>query len=426
MGTHTKNRKWSAPAPGTLAAVVVASVITSFAAVGATTVAADSAQSSGRPAAAHKAIAHRCFGLFPGRGAGDRYIEYPAGCSGHDEPDLAAISSGANTASNITWTIVLPTDGTGTLGRRVVDLGPTFWFGAAVGDSKSLYGQAFQELQFYPDSTLTSPACGSDGSFTTISTPNKYTVCSPVWAVKPSTFEEYAAFNGMLKRSGTTQPLVMNAGDTVTVHYSKGTQAGTPFNIVVTDVTTAQHSATLVLSGGVDGPLAPLTGANTTSNYMRWGAVQQAPLSLAWEIGHPNQFTYPLAPACYPGMFNCYSYNVTAGWQHTTPLKVRSVRFNNDTVLPSSWTVVDGQGGSQQDIAFCGTYNAAGSNGSCTFPWYSYRAPAAALEFGGTYPNVTDSYNTYNQFRKTPTCAGPFGPNTIFCPTTLSPKPPVP
>ena len=280
MGTHTKHRRWSVHAPGTLAAVVVVSVITSFAAVGATTVATGSAQSSGRPVA-HKATAHRCFGLFPGRGAGDHYIEYPAGCSGHDEPDLAAISSGANTASNITWTIALPTDGTGTLGRRVVDLGPTFWFGAAVHDAKSLDGQAFQELQFYPDSTLTSPACGSDGSFSTISTPNKYTVCSPVWAVNPSTFEEYAAFNGMLKNSGTTQPLVMNAGDTVTVHYSKGTQAGTPFNIVVTDVTTGQHSATLVLSGGVDGPLAPLTGANTTSNYMRWGAVQQAPLSLA-------------------------------------------------------------------------------------------------------------------------------------------------
>jgi hypothetical protein len=426
MGTHTKHRRWSAHAPGTLAAVVVVSVITSFAAVGATTVATGGAQSSGRPAAAHKAVAHRCFGLFPGRGAGDHYIEYPAGCSGHDEPDLAAISSGANTASNIKWTIVLPTDGTGTLGRPVVDLGPTFWFGATVRDSKSIYGQAFQELQFYPDSTLTSPACGSDGSFSTISTPNKYTVCSPVWAVKPSTFEEYAAFNGMLKRSGTTQPLVMNAGDTVTVQYSKGTQTGTPFNIVVTDVTTGQHSATLVLSGGVDGPLAPLTGANTTSNYMRWGAVQQAPLSLAWEIGHPNQYQYPLAPACFPGMFNCYSYNVTSGWQHTMPLKVRSVRFNNDTLLPSSWTVVDGQGGSQQDIAFCGTYNAPGSNGSCTFPWYSYRASAAALEFGGTYPNVTNSYNTYNQFRKTPTCSGPFGPNTIFCPTTLSPKPSIP
>jgi hypothetical protein len=307
MEKHTSRRRWSAHAPGTLAAVVVVTVVTSFAAVGATTVAngtaRSSATSSSKPAAAHRAVAHRCFGLFPGRGAGDHYIEYPAGCSGHDEPDLAAISSGANTASNITWTVILSTDGTGTLGRKVVDLGPTFWFGAAVKDSKSLYGQAFQELQFYPDSTLTSPACGSDGSFTTISTPNKYTVCSPVWAVKPSTFEEYAAFNGMLKRSGTTQPLVMNAGDTVTVHYFKGTQAGTPFNIVVTDVTSGQHSATLVLSGGVDGPLAPLTGANTTSNFMRWGAVQQAPLSLAWEIGHPNQYTYPLAPACFHGMF---------------------------------------------------------------------------------------------------------------------------
>ena len=425
MGTHSRHRRWSAHVPGTLAAVVVVSVITSFAAVGATTVATGTTQSSSR-SAARKAVAHRCLGLFPGRGTGDHYIEYPAGCSGHDEPDLAAISSGANTASNITWTIALPIDGTDAGARQVVDQGPTFWFGAAVRDAKSLFGQAFEELQFYPDSTLTSSLCGSDGSFTTTATPNKYTVCSPVWAVDPSTLQEYAAFNGMLKRSGTAQPLVMNAGDTVTVHYSKGTQTGTPFNIVVSDITTGQHSTTLILSGGIDGPLAPLTGANTTSNYMRWGAIQQAPLSLAWEIGHPNQYEYPLAPACFPGMFNCYSYNVTRGWQHTTPLRVKGVKFTDGTLIPSSWTVVDGQGGSQQDIAFCGTYNAVGSNGSCTFPWYSYRASAAALEFGGAYPNVTNSYNTYNQFRRTPTCSGPFGPNTIFCPTTLSPKPPIP
>ena len=149
MGTHSRHRRWSAHAPGTLAAVVVISVITSFAAVGATTVSTGTTQSSGKSATSHKAAAHRCFGLFPGRGTSDHYIEYPAGCSG-------------------------------------------------------------------------------------------------------------------------------------------------------------------------------------------------------------------------------------------------------------------------------------GSNGSCTFPWYSYRASAAALEFGGAYPNVTNSYNTYNQFRRTPTCSGPFGPNTIFCPTTLSPKPPIP
>jgi len=310
----------------------------------------------------------------------------------------------------------------------VIDVGPTFWFGAALKDSHSLDSQAFEELQFYPDSTLAASGCASNGGFTVTSTPNKYTVCSPVWAVNPSSFVEYAAFNGMVTTTGsTTQPFVMTGGDSITVHYFKGTQTGAPFNITVTDNTTSTSATTLVLDAGTgksdpDGTLSPLAGANTTSNFMKWGAVQQAPLSLSWEIGHPNIYKYNVSE-CVPGQaFDCYSYNVTNGWLPITPLRITSAQLNNKTANPTSWTTTDSQGGSAEDVRWCGSYNAAGSGGSCTFPWYTYNGTASAIEFGGSFTGTTDAYNTYHQFATTTLCSG----GTIYCATTLSPKPPIP
>src|ERR1700693_75544 len=94
-----------------------------------------------------------------------RYVEgvfevrYDAGCSGHDEPEIDPLSSAPGSARELTWTVVLPSDGA----FPVSNLGPTFWFGGTVTDPKSLFGQSFVELQFYPDSIVTS--CGADGGF---------------------------------------------------------------------------------------------------------------------------------------------------------------------------------------------------------------------------------------------------------------------
>src|SRR5438128_1045348 len=78
-------------------------------------------------------------------------IEYTSGCSGHDEPELDPVSSAAGSARDLTWTVVLPSDGA----HNVADTGPTFWFGGTVTDPYSLFGQAFVELQFYPDAIVT-------------------------------------------------------------------------------------------------------------------------------------------------------------------------------------------------------------------------------------------------------------------------------
>jgi len=79
------------------------------------------------------------------------------------------------------------------------------------------------ELQFYPDSIVSK--CFNDGGFSVNFSANTYTACSPVFKVVPNNtssrgFTESAAFNAMLEDSATPgSPLVMNAGDTITVHY---------------------------------------------------------------------------------------------------------------------------------------------------------------------------------------------------------------
>src|SRR6266852_2956496 len=81
-------------------------------------------------------------------------IWYAAGCTGHDEPELDPVSSLPGSARDITWTAVLPKDGS----VPVSAVGPTFWWGGTVTDPNphSLFNQAFLELQFYPDAIVKS------------------------------------------------------------------------------------------------------------------------------------------------------------------------------------------------------------------------------------------------------------------------------
>ena len=53
---------------------------------------------------------------------------YTGACSGHDEPELDPVSSLPGSAQDLTWTAVLPADGT----VPVSAVGPTFWWGGAV------------------------------------------------------------------------------------------------------------------------------------------------------------------------------------------------------------------------------------------------------------------------------------------------------
>jgi len=85
-------------------------------------------------------------------------VKYDSGCAGHDEPELDPVSSLPGSAKELTWTVVLPTSGA----FPVSATGPTFWFGGAVTDPKSIFGQSFVELQFYPDAIVSS--CSQSGA----------------------------------------------------------------------------------------------------------------------------------------------------------------------------------------------------------------------------------------------------------------------
>src|SRR5260370_41349693 len=146
---------------------------------------------------------------------GEYQYRYTAGCSGHDEPELDPVSSLAGSARDLTWTAVLPTDGT----VPVSSVGPTFWWGGTVTDPnpQALFGQAFLELQFYPDAIVNT--CSSDGGFNVTYAPNKFSVCSPAWQVTTTGNKKNAAFNAEQLIGKSIKPSVMNGGDTHTIHF---------------------------------------------------------------------------------------------------------------------------------------------------------------------------------------------------------------
>ncbi len=106
-------------------------------------------------------------------------VTYEKGCTGHDEPELDPVSSAPGSARDLTWNVVLPSDGAGAGASLVSDVGPTFWFGGVVTDPKSLFAQSFVELQFYPDSVVKN--CFPNGAFSVSFAANTYSACSPVF-----------------------------------------------------------------------------------------------------------------------------------------------------------------------------------------------------------------------------------------------------
>ena len=331
---------------------------------------------------------------------------YEPGCTGHDEPELGPVSSAAGSARDLTWTVVLPSDGPSSL---VSDVGPTFWFGGTVTDPKSLFGQAFVELQFYPDSILKN--CFPNGAFSVFFAPNTYSACSPVFKLtnQGGKFHETTAFNAMLTDgTGNNHPLIMQAGDTVTVHYFT-TDAQDGFHITVTDVTTG-GSGTIILNSPSDGPLMPAFDTQQIGNALGWGVVFDTPNSFVWEIGHASLFTGGAA-FCTPGQTNCDSYNA-ASWAGFSPIQIKGVTFG-DGSAPTSWAVVSDQGGKAEVAQTCATFGGP----FCIYPWYTLGT--SGFHYGVDYPDNKRDFGKADQFSQTLQCGGPFGPNTTFCATTI-------
>jgi hypothetical protein len=338
------------------------------------------------------------------------YVWYTQSCTGHDEPELDPLSTKAGSARDLTWTIVLPSNGA----VQVDSVGPTFWIGGTVTDPDSLFGQAFLELQFYPNSLTT--GCTAGGGYNVTYAPNVYTACSPVWQVSKHGNAESAAFNAMLTDSATGGPLVMHAGDTVTDHQYV-TPAADGMHITVSDLTTG-HSGTIVLNSQKHGPLMPAYSVQKLGNALGWGLVNDAPNSLVWEIGHTGNYTTPAGQFCLPGSATkppCYSYDVPT-WLQFQPLQVKGVTFG-DGSSASSWSAVSDYGGKAEVDQYCGAANYGSP--FCSYPWYAYNGTDKAFTYGGDYYGTTKDFGQALQFTQQEKCASPADGSPQYCSTVL-------
>jgi hypothetical protein len=349
-------------------------------------------------------------------------IWYSASCTGHDEPEIDPLSSAPGSAKDLTWTLVLPTNEAGTTEAQVgqVDsVGPTFWIGGTVTDPNSRFGQAFLELQFYPNSITTN--CNSGGGYDVTYSANTYTACSPVWEVSRKGNSESAAFNAMLTDSATGGPLLMHAGDTITDHQYV-TAANDGMHITVTDLTTG-HSGTIVLDSKVDGPLLPAFSEQKIGNTLGWGLVHDAPNSLVWEIGHTGNYTTPAGKYCIPGSATkppCYSFEVP-DWLTFKPLQIKGVTFGSHTAA-KSWAAVSDTGGEAEVLgnSFVGPTSCPGYGGPfCTYPWYAWNGSLNAFTYGGDYPGTSNDFGQQLQFDQNEDCASPADGSPQYCATVL-------
>lgn len=375
----------------------VAAVVGCVAAVGLSGVAG--AAGATAPAGPGVCIAHR----FPYEAP----VRYTAGCTGHDEPELDPVSSHPGSARDITWTAVLPTDGV----HQVVSVGPTFWWGGTVRDPKSLFGQAFLEVQFYPDSRLT--RCAPNGSFFVQPAPNVYTICTPVWSLKKQGghYIEPAAFNAMITDGTSSRPLVLHGGDRVAIHIWAPSLRD-PYRVQVTDRSTGRSGGVTLLSP-TDGPLTPAYDRQQVGNQLGWGAVQDTPMSFVWEIGHTGNFTTPPGQFCLPGQLICDSYDA-AHWAGFTPLQIQGVHFG-DGSHPQAWATVSDFGGAAEVARAkgCRRYGEP----YCIYPWYT--RGATSFRYGVDYPGTVRDFGKAAQFATMPACAGGFGPRTTYCSTEI-------
>jgi hypothetical protein len=334
-------------------------------------------------------------------------VTYEKGCTGHDEPELDPVSSAPGSARDLTWNVVLPSDGTSTL---VSDVGPTFWFGGTVNDPKSLFSQSFLELQFYPDSII--KKCFPNGAFSVDFAPNTYTACSPVFrltGVGQGKFKETAAFNAMLTDGmGKNSPLIMHAGDSVSIHFFT-TPAQDGFHITVTDQTTG-GSGTIILNSGSSGPLMPFFDTQQIGNSLGWGLVFDTPNAFVWEIGHASIFSAGDA-FCTPGQTFCDSYNA-ASWAGFSPIQIKGVTFG-DGSSPDNFAVASDLGGKAEVAQTCATYGGP----FCIYPWYTLGT--SGFHYGVDYPDTVKDFNQADQFQQTTQCGGPFGADSTFCVTIL-------
>jgi hypothetical protein len=208
--------------------------------------------------------------------------------------------------------------------------------------------------------------------------------------------------------TGPNNPLIMHAGDTITVHWLT-TLAQDGFHVTVADLTT-DGSGTIVLNSSSTGPLMPAFDMQSIGNALGRGATDDTPNSFVWEIGHESVFTSKGA-LCVAGQLGCDSYDASA-WAGTAPIQIMSVTFGDGSQAKQFASVSD-LGGEAEVLATCSVYGGP----FCIYPWYSLGK--TGFHFGVDFPDSIEDIGQASQFQTTTQCGGPFGPNSTFCDTVL-------
>jgi hypothetical protein len=165
------------------------------------------------------------------------------------------------------------------------------------------------------------------------------------------------------------------------------------------------------------GPMLPPFSQQKIGNALGWGLVNDTPNSFVWEIGHTSPFSTPASQYCVPGQSICDSYD-SAHWLGFSPLQIKSVTFANGSAA-SKWAVVSDFGGTAEVNQYCPSYGGP----YCSYPWYAFNGADSAFTYGADYPGTQHDYGQAGQFATTPQCGGPFGPDSTYCDTVLSPAP---
>ena len=281
----------------------------------------------------------------------------------------------------------------------------------------TLFNEGFLEVQFYPDSKLS--GCTRGGGFNITFDPNNYSVCSPVWVVSKNGAREFAAFNTMLRQAGGHGPLVMHAGDTITVHYYQ-TPAHDGAHITVHDLTT-KTNGTIILNNSRFGPMNPAFNQQKIGNTLGWGLVRDAPNAFVWEIGHESPYPPDFGAFCIPGDSSgaCQSFNAPA-WAGTTPIRILGVTFAGGKAA-KHWGVVSDTGGKAEVLgkSFVGPTTCKGYGGPyCIYPYYTQNKDGS-FSYGVRYPTTFQGFGGAGQFSPVLACGGPFGPNSTYCMTKI-------
>jgi hypothetical protein len=76
-------------------------------------------------------------------------------------------------------------------------------------------------------------------------------------------------------------------------------------------------------------------------------------------------------------------------------------------------------GGAAEVNQYCNAYGGP----YCIYPWYAFNGTDTAFTYVADYPGTKNDYGQASQFAATPQCGGPFGPDSTYCDTVLSPVP---